>query len=69
VGASQRCGVEMASSARLLVEALRVGDLRRVLAAYLGFTVAEMATLARSWYGVSRPARLPTQAPARTQCK
>ena len=36
-------GVEMASSARLLVEALRVGDLRRVLAAYLGFTVAEMA--------------------------
>jgi MFS family permease len=36
-------GVEMASSARLLVEALRVRDLRRVLAAYLGFTVAEMA--------------------------
>jgi MFS family permease len=36
-------GVEMVSSARLLVEALRVRDLRRVLAAYLGFTVAEMA--------------------------
>ncbi|MGH8947586.1 MAG: MFS transporter, partial [Acidimicrobiia bacterium] len=36
-------GVEMASSVRLLVEALRVGDLRRVLAAYLGFSVAEMA--------------------------
>jgi predicted MFS family arabinose efflux permease len=39
----QGVGVEMASSARLLVEALRVRDLRRVLAAYLGFTVAEMA--------------------------
>ena len=36
-------GVDMASSMHLLVEALRVGDLRRVLAAYLGFTVAEMA--------------------------
>ncbi|HWL50309.1 MAG TPA: MFS transporter [Acidimicrobiia bacterium] len=36
-------GVDMASSGRLLVEALRVRDLRRVLAAYLGFTVAEMA--------------------------
>ena len=35
--------VDMASSVRLLVEALRVGDLRRVLAAYLGFTIAEMA--------------------------
>jgi MFS family permease len=33
----------MASSVRLLVDALRVGDLRRVLAAYLGFTIAEMA--------------------------
>jgi MFS family permease len=36
-------GVEMASSARLLIEALRVRDLRRVLAAYLGFNVAKMA--------------------------
>ncbi len=36
-------GVEMASSARLLVEALRVRDLRRVLGAYLAFNVAEMA--------------------------
>ena len=36
-------GVDMAISTRLLVEALRVGDLRRVLAAYLGFSVAEMA--------------------------
>jgi len=35
--------VDMASSVRLLVDALRVGDLRRVLAAYLGFTIAEMA--------------------------
>ena len=33
----------MAASTRLLVEALRVGDMRRVLAAYLGFSVAEMA--------------------------
>ena len=32
----------MAASTRLLVE-LRVGDMRRVLAAYLGFSVAEMA--------------------------
>jgi len=33
----------MVASTRLLVGALRVGDLRRVLAAYLGFSVAEMA--------------------------
>ena len=33
----------MASSLRLLAQALRVGDLRRVLAAYLGFAVVEMA--------------------------
>ena len=36
-------GGDVASSARLLVHALRVADLRRVLAAYLGFNVAEMA--------------------------
>jgi MFS family permease len=33
----------MDASTRLLVGALRVGDMRRVLAAYLGFSVAEMA--------------------------
>jgi MFS family permease len=33
----------MVASTHLLVGALRVGDLRRVLAAYLGFSVAEMA--------------------------
>jgi MFS family permease len=33
----------MAGASRHLVEALRVGDMRRVLAAYLGFAVAEMA--------------------------
>jgi len=36
-------GGDVASSARLLAHALRVADLRRVLAAYLGFNVAEMA--------------------------
>ena len=36
-------GVDVSSSARLLGHALRVADLRRVLAAYLGFNVAEMA--------------------------
>jgi predicted MFS family arabinose efflux permease len=36
-------GVEIVSSARQLVEALRVRDLRRVLAAYVGFAVVEMA--------------------------
>ncbi|HEX2421409.1 MAG TPA: hypothetical protein VHL55_07400, partial [Acidimicrobiia bacterium] len=36
-------GVDMVASSRLLVEALHVGDMRRVLAAYLGFSVAEMA--------------------------
>lgn len=36
-------GVEMVSSIRHLIEALRVKDMRRVLAAYLGFSVAEMA--------------------------
>ena len=36
-------GDEMVSSIRHLVEALRVRDMRRVLAAYLGFSVAEMA--------------------------
>jgi MFS family permease len=36
-------GVEIVSSARHLVEALRVRDLRRVLAAYVGFAVVEMA--------------------------
>lgn len=33
----------MLASTRLLVGALRVGDMRRVLTAYLGFSVAEMA--------------------------
>lgn len=33
----------MLASTRLLVGALRVGDLRRVLTAYVGFSVAEMA--------------------------
>lgn len=36
-------GAEMAAAFRHLLEALRVADLRRVLAAYLGFTIAEMA--------------------------
>ena len=36
-------GAEMVSSAHQLVEALRVGDLRRVLAAYVGFAIVEMA--------------------------
>ena len=35
--------MDLASSFRHLVEALRAGDMRRVLTAYLGFTIAEMA--------------------------
>jgi len=38
-----RVAIEMMSSIRHLVEALRVGDLRRILGALIGFTVAEMA--------------------------
>lgn len=36
-------GAELVSSFRHLVEALRIGDMRRVLGALVGFTVAEMA--------------------------
>ena len=36
-------GVDLAYSFRHLIEALRIGDMRRVLSAYLGFTIAEMA--------------------------
>ena len=36
-------GGDVVASTRLLFEALRVVDMRRVLAAYLGFSVAEMA--------------------------
>ena len=43
MGASQGCRRRHGRLHRLLVEALRVGDMRRVLAAYLGFSVAEMA--------------------------
>ncbi|HLU30450.1 MAG TPA: hypothetical protein VK088_01725 [Acidimicrobiia bacterium] len=39
----RRAGVELVSSFRHLAGALRVGDMRRVLTALVGFTVAEIA--------------------------